>query len=65
MESRIRQLEALLKEAVVVDTDVGEARRRSPPAWWCRCAMPATTRSSEYLVGSVEERREGVSVGLP
>lgn len=62
MESRIRQLESLLKDAVVADkvtdpdtVDAGSVVR-------LKYEGDDDGDAEEYLVGSVEERREGMAV---
>jgi len=62
MEMRIRQLEALLKDAVVSD-DVGDADTvNAGSVVRLRYEGDDDTDAEEYLVGSVEERREGLAV---
>ena len=62
MELRIRQLEALLKDAVVPD-DVGAVDTVVPGAVVrLRYEGDSDDDAEEYLVGSVEERREGLAV---
>jgi transcription elongation factor GreA len=62
MELRIRQLEQLLKDAVVTDA-VGDVDTVSPGSI-VRLRYEGDTNedAEEYLVGSVEERREGLAV---
>ena len=68
MEMRIRQLEALLKDAVVTD-DLGDSDVVDPRSIVrLKYDGDDDEDAEEYLVGSVEERREGlavVSTGLP
>jgi transcription elongation factor GreA len=62
MEMRIRQLEALLKDAIVTD-EVGDADTVSPGSIVkLKYDGDADGDAEEYLVGSVEERREGLAV---
>ena len=62
MEMRIRQLEALLKDAVVSD-EVGDADTVNPGSVVrLRYDGDDDADAEEYLVGSVEERREGLAV---
>ena len=62
MELRIRQLEQLLKDAVVTDA-VGDVDTVSPGSIVrLRYEGDADEDAEEYLVGSVEERREGLAV---
>jgi transcription elongation factor GreA len=62
MELRIRQLEALLKDAVVSD-EVGDVDTVAAGSI-VRLKYDGDTDgdAEEYLVGSVEERREGLAV---
>ena len=62
MELRIRQLEALLKDAVVSD-EVGDVDTVAAGSI-VRLRYDGDTDddAEEYLVGSVEERREGLAV---
>ena len=62
MELRIRQLEALLKDAVVSD-DVGDVDIVAAGSIVkLRYEGDSDDDAEEYLVGSVEERREGLAV---
>jgi transcription elongation factor GreA len=62
MELRIRQLEALLKDAVV-SGDTGDVGTVGPGSVvTLRYVGDADEDAEEYLVGSVEERREGLAV---
>jgi len=62
MESRIRQLEALLKDAVVTD-DVGDPGEVSPGSIVrLKYEGDDDEDAEEYLVGSVEERRDNLAV---
>ena len=62
MEMRIRQLEALLKDAVVSD-EVGEADVVNPGSIVrLKYEGDDDADAEDYLVGSVEERREGLAV---
>jgi transcription elongation factor GreA len=62
MELRIRQLEQLLKDAVVTDA-VGDVDTVSPGSIVrLRYEGDTDEDAEEYLVGSVEERREGLAV---
>src|ERR1700760_932783 len=64
MEARIRQLEAMLSDAVFVDA-------AAAPSGEVSTGMLVSLRYvgdddvERYLVGSIEERREGVSVVSP
>jgi transcription elongation factor GreA len=64
MEARIRQLEAMLQGATILDASAG-------PAGVVTTGMVVSLRYKgdddieHYLIGSIEERREGVSVISP
>ena len=64
MEARIRQLEAMLSEVAIVDA-------RPAPVGEVSTGMVVSLRYvgdedvERYLMGSIEERREGVSVVSP
>ena len=61
MELRIRQLETLLKDAIVSD-EVGDVDMVSPGSIVRLRYEGDDEGAEEYLVGSVEERREGLAV---
>ena len=62
MEARIRQLESLLKDAVVSDVS-GDPDVVSPGSVVrLRYDGDSEDDAEEYLVGSVEERRDGLAV---
>ena len=62
MELRIRQLEALLKDAIVTD-DVGDVDTVGPGSVVrLRYDGDTDNDAEDFLVGSVEERREGLAV---
>jgi transcription elongation factor GreA len=67
MESRIRQLEAMLDKAVILDVDTaGAGGEVSTGALvTLRYVGDADDDVEQYLIGSIEERREGVSVISP
>jgi transcription elongation factor GreA len=64
MEARIRQLEAMLKDVAIVEAGAGASGEVST-------GVVVSLRYSgdddveRYLIGSIEERREGVSVVSP
>ena len=60
METRIRQLEALLKDAVVSD-EVGDPSVVGPGSI-VTLRYVGEDDDEDFLVGSVEERREGLAV---
>jgi transcription elongation factor GreA len=65
MESRIRQLESMLDEAVVVDTEVIEAADTVTTGVVVSLRYVGDDDVEHYLLGSIEERREGISVVSP
>jgi transcription elongation factor GreA len=65
MESRIRQLESMLDDAVVVDTDVVEAADAVTTGVVVSLRYVGDDDVERYLLGSIEERREGISVVSP
>jgi transcription elongation factor GreA len=64
MESRVRQLQAMLNEAIIVDDAVGEKGIVNPGVV-VEIRYAGDDETERYLVGSIEERREGVSVISP
>jgi transcription elongation factor GreA len=64
MESRIRQLRAMLDEAVIVDEGVVDEGIVSPGVV-VEIRYDGDDETEHYLVGSIEERREGVAVISP
>ena len=58
-EARIRQLEQMLKTAVVVETAVGEV---VAPGTIVEIRMEGDDEPTSYLVGSIEERHETLDV---
>jgi transcription elongation factor GreA len=65
MEARIRQLQAMLEDAVVVDTDVVDAADSVKTGVVVSLRYVGDDDVERYLLGSIEERREGVSVVSP
>jgi transcription elongation factor GreA len=61
-EARIRQLEAMLKHAVVVETTVAETVQAGTVV---EVRMEGDDEPSTYLVGSIEERGTGYDVISP
>lgn len=61
-EARIRQLEAMLKEAVIVETTTAE---RVEAGTVVEVRMEGDDEPSTYLVGSIEERGTGYDVISP
>ncbi len=65
MEARIRQLEAMLEGAVVIDADaVGDADEVTTGRV-VSLRYAGDDDVERYLIGSIEERQEGVSVVSP
>jgi transcription elongation factor GreA len=64
MESRIRQLQAMLGDAVIVDEAVGQQGVVNPGVV-VEIRYEGDEDTERYLVGSIEERREGVAVISP
>ena len=58
-EARIRQLEAIMRTAVIVDTAAGDV---VAPGVVVEIKMNGDDESIEYLVGSIEERHETYEV---
>jgi transcription elongation factor GreA len=65
MEARIRQLEAMLGDAVVVDTDVVDSASSVTTGVVVSLRYVGDDDVERYLLGSIEERREGISVVSP
>jgi len=63
MEARIRQLQALVESAVIVDSKVGSDDVRAGSVVALR--YEGDDSVDRYLVGSIEERRADVSVVSP
>jgi transcription elongation factor GreA len=64
MESRIRQLEAMLADVVIVDTTSAAAGEVST-GMVVSLQYVGDDDVERYLIGSIEERREGVAVVSP
>jgi transcription elongation factor GreA len=64
MEARIRQLEAMLKQAEIVSSDVG-ANGEVTTGVVVGLRYVGDDDVERYLIGSIEERQEGVSVVSP
>jgi transcription elongation factor GreA len=65
MEARIRQLEAMLSHAVIVDSEAAAADGVVSTGTVVSLRYAGDDDVEHYLVGSIEERREGVSVVSP
>jgi transcription elongation factor GreA len=64
MESRVRQLQAMLDSAVIVDSGIGENGVVAPGVV-VEIRYEGDDSTESYLVGSIEERREGIGVISP
>jgi transcription elongation factor GreA len=64
MESRVRMLQRMLTDAIIVDDTVGEKGIVNPGVV-VEIRYDGDDEVERYLVGSIEERREGVAVISP
>jgi transcription elongation factor GreA len=65
MEARIRQLEAMLENASIVDSKAAGAAGAVTTGVVVSLRYVGDDDVEEYLLGSIEERRQGVSVISP
>jgi transcription elongation factor GreA len=65
MESRIRQLQALLKDATIVEGEAGDGSVSAGSIVRLRYVGDDEDDVQRYFVGSIEERREDMSVVSP
>jgi transcription elongation factor GreA len=65
MESRIRQLESMLERAVILDQEAAGAGGTVSTGVVVSLRYVDDTDVERYLIGSIEERREGISVISP
>ena len=65
MEARIRQLEAILADAVVVDSSAAAADGAVTTGVVVSLRYDGDEEVERYLIGSIEERRQGVTVVSP
>ncbi|MDA8283502.1 MAG: transcription elongation factor GreA [Actinomycetota bacterium] len=65
MELRIRQLEAMLDGAEIVDSDAAPADGAVRTGVVVALRYAGDDDVEQFLIGSIEERREGVSVVSP
>jgi transcription elongation factor GreA len=65
MEARIRQLEAMLRDTEIVDTDAAGADGAVSTGVVVSLRYSGDDEVEQYLIGSIEERRPGVSVVSP
>ncbi len=64
MESRVRQLQAMLGDAVIVESGVGD-KGVVAPGVVVEIRYEGDDETETYFVGSIEERREGIGVVSP
>ena len=65
MEARIRQLDSMLGAAVILDQDAAGAGGTVSTGVVVSLRYVGDTDVERYLIGSIEERREGISVISP
>jgi transcription elongation factor GreA len=65
MESRIRQLEAMLEKAVILDTEAAGAGGAVSTGVLVSLRYAGDDEVEQFLIGSIEERREGINVISP
>jgi transcription elongation factor GreA len=65
MEARIRQLESMLEGAEIIDVNAAEATDEVSPGRVVSLRYVGDDDVERYLIGSIEERQEGVSVVSP
>jgi transcription elongation factor GreA len=65
MEARIRQLQAILEHAVVIDDEPGSATGVVATGSVVTLRYEGDDDTERYLIGSIEERREDLSVISP
>jgi transcription elongation factor GreA len=65
MEARIRQLESMLEGAEIIDVNAAGATDEVTPGRLVSLRYVGDDDIERYLIGSIEERQEGVSVVSP
>ncbi|MDP9402183.1 MAG: transcription elongation factor GreA [Actinomycetota bacterium] len=65
MEARVRQIERLLAEAQIVDHGTGGAGGTVQPGSVVSVRYEGDDEVERYLIGSIEERVEGVAIASP
>jgi len=65
MEARIRQIERLLAEALIVGGGTGQAGGAVQPGSVVSVRYEGDEEVERYLIGSIEERVEGVAIASP
>ena len=65
MEARIRQLQSMLEGAQILDTDAAGSSGTVTTGVVVSLRYPGDDDVERFLIGSIEERREGVSIISP
>ncbi|HUR17823.1 MAG TPA: transcription elongation factor GreA [Acidimicrobiales bacterium] len=65
MEARVRQIERLLSEAQIVEEGTNEAGGTVQPGSIVSIRYEGDDDLERYLIGSIEERVEGVAIASP
>lgn len=65
MEARVRQIERLLADARIVDDGANEAGGSVQPGSIVSVRYEGDDEVERYLIGSIEERVEGVAIASP
>ena len=65
MESRIRQLQALLKSATVVESEAGDGTVRPGSVVTLHYEGDPDDETTDFFVGSIEERHDDLTVVSP
>src|SRR6202453_1765204 len=65
MEARIRQLQSMLEGAVILDSATAAASGSVTIGTVVSLRYPGHPEVERFLIGSIEERREGISVISP
>lgn len=65
MEARVRQIERLLSEAQIVEEGANEAGGTVQPGSIVSIRFDGDDEVERYLIGSIEERVEGVAIASP
>lgn len=65
MEARVRQIEHLLSEAHIVEEGANEAGGTVQPGSVVSIRFDGDDEVERYLIGSIEERVEGVAIASP
>ena len=65
MEARIRQLEFMLEGVQILDTDAADASSTVTTGVVVSLRYAGDDEVEKFLIGSIEERREGISIISP